>query len=418
MKLAEPSLARPFRALRPAPGRADDVASPPYDVVSTAEARALADGRPYSFLHVSRAEIDFADTLDPYSDEIYAAAAANLRRFERDGVLRRDAQPGFYIYRMTRGARAQTGIAFAASVDAYREGRIRKHELTRPAKETDRVKQIDAVNAITGPVFLVHRALPDLTRLIERESARTPDTTAGDVDGVRHDIWAVFDADTIAALAAGFERMSTLYIADGHHRSAAAARIAEARRAARPDYSGAEAFNAFLAVSFPDDQVEILDYNRLVRDLNGHSTQSLLAALAVHFTITPRDVPVSPAAPRTYGMYLAGQWYELTLTTAIDLNDPVARLDVSVLDDFVLAPLLGIDDPRTSPRIDFVGGSRGPEAIAARVDSGEMAAGFMLHPTALADLMAVADADRIMPPKSTWFDPKLADGLLSLPLDD
>lgn len=418
MKPAETSLARPFRALRPAPDRADAVASPPYDVVSTAEARALADGRPYSFLHVSRAEINFADTIDPYSDEVYAAAAENLRRFEHDGVLLRDAQAGFYIYRMTRGSRAQTGIAFAASVDAYLDGRIRKHELTRPAKENDRVKQIDAVNAITGPVFLVHRALPDLARLLDRASARAPDTSAADVDGVRHDIWAVFDADTIADISACFNRSDRLYIADGHHRSAAAARIAEARRAAHPDYSGAEAFNGFLAVSFPDSEVDILDYNRLVRDLNGHSTESLLAALRENFTLAPRDAPVSPSAALSYGLYVAGQWYALTLKAAVDMNDPVARLDVSVLDNFVLAPLLGIDDPRTSPRIDFVGGSRGPDAIAARVDSGEMALGFMLHPTALADLMSVADADQIMPPKSTWFDPKLADGLLSLPLDD
>lgn len=418
MKPAEPSLARPFRALRPAPGRADDVVSPPYDVVSTAEARALADGRPYSFLHVSRAEIDFPDTVDPYSEEVYGAAAENLRRFERDGVLVRDAQAGFYIYRMTRGPRTQTGVAFAASVDAYVEGRIRKHELTRPAKENDRVKQIDAVNAITGPVFLVHRALSGLAQVITDASARAPDISATDVAGVRHDIWAVSDAPTLAEIGASFERMDTLYIADGHHRSAAAARIAEARRAAHPDYSGSEAFNGFLAVSFPDDEVEILDYNRLVRDLNGHSVQSLLAAIGENFSVERCDTPVSPATALSYGLYLAGQWYALSLKAAVDMNDPVARLDVSVLDNFVLAPLLGIDDPRTSPRIDFVGGSRGPQAIAARVDSGEMAAGFMLHPTALADLMSVADADRIMPPKSTWFDPKLTDGLLSLPLDD
>lgn len=418
MKPAAYSLARPFQALRPAPGRADDVASPPYDVVSTAEARALAHGKPYSFLHVSRAEINFADTADPYSEEVYAAAAENLRRFERDGVLVRDAQAGFYVYRMRRGTRAQTGIAFAASVDAYLDGRIRKHELTRPAKEDDRVKQIDAVDAITGPVFLVHRAQPALAQLIEQASARAPDTTAADVDGVRHEIWAIFDEHTIAGILACFARIDTLYIADGHHRSAAAARIALARRNAHPDYSGNEPYNGFLAVSFPDDEVEILDYNRVVRDLHGHSAESLLARLEENFTITRREAPVCPDAALHYGLYLAGNWYELRLKAAVDLADPVARLDVSVLDTFVLAPLLGIDDPRTSPRIDFVGGSRGPEAIAARVDCGEMAAGFMLHATALSDLMAVADADRIMPPKSTWFDPKLADGLLSLPLDE
>ena len=418
MNPSDTPLARPFRALRPAPGKADAVASPPYDVVSTAEARALAAGRPHSFLHVSRAEIDFSDECDPYSDDVYAAAAENLRRLERDGVLLCDPEPGFYIYRMTRGTRTQTGIAFAASVDAYLDGRILKHELTRPAKETDRVKQIDAVNAITGPVFLVHRAAPDLARLIARASARPADTSAADVDGVRHDIWAIFDDSTVTAISACFDSMDALYIADGHHRSAAAARIAETRRAAKPDYSGGEAFNGFLAVSFPDDEVEILDYNRLVRDLHGRSTESLLAALAEHFEVHARDAAVRPGKPRTYGMYLAGNWYELTLKTPLDLSDPVARLDVSVLDHFVLAPLLGIDNPRTSPRIDFVGGSRGPEAIAARVDSGEMAVGFMLHPTALSDLMSVADAGQIMPPKSTWFDPKLADGLLSLPLGD
>jgi len=418
MKTPPPPLVHPLRALRPAPGRADEVAAPPYDVVNTDEARALATAKPYSFFHISRAEIDLPADADPYSDPVYAAAKNNLDRFERDGVLVRDTSAGFYVYRMTRGDHRQTGIAVAASVEAYLDNRIRKHELTRPAKETDRVRQIDTIGAITGPVFVIHRSNETLSALIATLSDREPDSTVADLDGVRHEVWAVFDEAAVAAISDCFNGMEALYIADGHHRSAAGARVAAARRNANPGHTGAEAYNGFLAVSFPDDEVSILDYNRVVRDLNGHAPEALLTALADKFELTSSAHAVRPRQSHHFGMYLGGAWYELALKSPLETSDAVERLDVRVLDQLILEPLLGIDDPRTDSRIDFIGGSRGPEAVARRVDSGEMAIGFTLNPTALQELMAVADAGRIMPPKSTWFDPKLADGLISLPLDD
>ncbi len=406
-------LVRPFAALKPAPGRATDIAAPPYDVMNADEARGLAEGRPFSFLHVSRAEIDLAPDTDPYGREVYEAAGRNLKAFEASGALIRDSAPCYYVYRMTADGRSQTGVALSASVDAYVENRIRKHELTRPAKEDDRVRQIEAVNAITGPVLLVHRADAALADILTAEAARDPDLFVADLDGVRHEVWAVGDAAANDAIGARLNAMDALYIADGHHRSAAAARVAEARRAA----SGAGPYDGFLAVSFPDDEMKILDYNRVVRDLNGRSAADFIRALHETYQVRPSDIPVRPTERHSFGMYLGGTWSLLTLHEKVRETDPVERLDVRVLDRLLLEPLLGIKDPRTDARIDFVGGSRGVEGVAARVDSGEMAVGFTLFPTGLADLMAVADAGRIMPPKSTWFDPKLADGLLSLPLD-
>ena len=411
------NLVRPFAALRPAPGRAGDIAAPPYDVVNADEARALARDRPFSFLHVSRAEIDLAPETDPYAPEVYETAARNLKSFEAQGALIRDAAPCYYVYRMTANGQSQTGVAVSASVDAYVENRIRKHELTRPTKEDDRVKQIDAVDAITGPVLLVHRADAALAALLNEAADSDPVADVTDPDGVRHQIWTISDPARIGAVGGRMNAMEALYIADGHHRSAAAARIAAARRAGERGSGPDAAHEGFLAVSFPDDELKILDYNRVVRDLNGAAVDAFIAAIDDIFHIRPSEVPVRPTESHSYGLYLAGKWSLLTLRNAIVESDPVERLDVRVLDRLVLAPILGITDPRTDTRIDFIGGSRGPEAIAARVDSGEMVVGFTLFPTRLADLMAVADAGQIMPPKSTWFDPKLADGLLSLPLD-
>lgn len=410
-------LVRPFRGLRPAPKRAADIAAPPYDVVNVGEAREWAQHKPYSFFHVSRAEIDLPPETDPYSDAVYSAAAAALRRFESDGVLRRDDTAGFYIYQMSGKGRTQTGVAVSASIAAYLDNRIRKHELTRPAKETDRVKQIDAVDAMTGPVLLIHRADARLGALIAAASAREADCIVPDLNGIRHSLWAVFEPELVDGIGRCFNQMRSLYIADGHHRSAAAARIQQARRTANPGHTGAEPYNGFLAVSFPDNEVRILDYNRLVRDLNGRDPGQFLLALEPNFVIASAAKPVRPGVAYSFGMYLAGHWYTLKLRSRLATTDPVEKLDVRVLDGLVLEPLLGISDPRTDPRIDFVGGTRGPEALAARVDSGEMAVGFSLFPTSLDDLMAVADSGSIMPPKSTWFEPKLADGLISLPLD-
>ena len=417
MTFSSDGLVRPFTGLRPAAGRAPEIAAPPYDVVSTDEAREIADGRPYCFLHVSRAEIDLPPDTDPYADEVYRTAARNLEKFEADGVLVRDEAPAFYVYRIAAHGRTQTGVALSASVDAYLENRIRKHELTRPAKEDDRVRQIEAVNAITGPVLLVHRADAALAAELASASAGEPDAVAPEVDGARHELWVVDDPARVEKIGALLNGMDALYIADGHHRSAAGARVAEARRAADPDHDGSEPYNGFLAVSFPDDELVILDYNRVVKDLGERDPAAFRAALEESFEVHDWRQAVSPPRAHSFGMYLDGKWHLLIPREEISDADPVERLDVRVLDRTVLAPLLGITDPRTDSRIDFVGGSRGVEAVAARVDSGEWAVGFTLFPTSLGDLMAVADAGQIMPPKSTWFDPKLADGMISLPLD-
>lgn len=417
MTMKKNELVRPFSGLRPAPGRAGDIAAPPYDVVNTDEARAIAEGRPYCFFHVSRAEIDLPPDTDPYAAAVYETAAGNLRAFEDAGALVRDKVPCFYVYRITAGETSQTGVAVSASVDAYNENRIKKHELTRPSKEDDRVRQIEAVNSITGPVLTVHRAHEELARILAVATEAPPDAVADEVGGARHELWVLSDGDAVADIADILNGMDALYIADGHHRSAAGSRVAASRRAANPNHDGSEAYNGFLAVSFPDNEVTILDYNRVVRDLNGHTPDEFRSALESRFAIESVDEPVRPKGACTFGMYLDGEWFLLTSRDAQPTEDPVERLDVQVLARMVLEPLLGIADQRTDTRIDFVGGSRGPEEVARRVDSGEMAVGFTFYPTSLADLMAVADAGMIMPPKSTWFEPKLADGMISLPLD-
>jgi len=410
-------IVRPFAALRPPAERAGEVAAPPYDVLSSAEARAYAEGRRWSFLHVSKAEIDLAPEINVYAPEVYQQAGENLRRMIEAGVLRRDAQAGYYIYRVRMGDHVQTGIAVAASITAYVDGRIKRHELTRPDKEDDRVRQIEAVGAHTGPVFTMHEPDAELGELIAGIAAGAPEMSVTLDNGVEHAIWPVFGAETIDAISRRFARIGALYIADGHHRSAAALRVMQARRAANPAHTGDETYNSFLAVSFPADEVQILDYNRVVRDLNGLSADDFLARIADRFEVTASAGPVKPAAPRTFGMYLAGRWYRLVARQAPDRGPIAARLDISLLSAQLLEPVLGIGDPRLDARIDFIGGIRGLGELEARVDSGDWAVAFSLYPTSVAELIAVADAGEIMPPKSTWFEPKLADGLVSLPLD-
>jgi len=407
------SLIRPFPALRPAPGRAQEVIAPPYDVLDTEEARALAAHRPWSFLHISKAEIDLPPGTDPYAPEVYAKAAENLRAMLAAGVLVRDAEPAYYVYRLIMGEHVQTGVVVAASVAEYDVNRIRKHEYTRPDKEDDRVRQIDALNAQTGPVLL---ACPDSTEveaLLAAASAGEPDADAVAESGVRHTLWVMRDAEQIARLTALIEAMPALYIADGHHRSASASRICAARRAANPAHTGEEPYNYFLAVVFPARQMRIFDYNRVVTDLNGLSAAAFLERVAKSFAIEAVDAAVRPAHPGEFGLYLGGRWYCLTIQPERIPDDPVGRLDVSLLQDNLIGPVLGITDPRRDKRIDFVGGIRGLAELERRVDSGEMAAAFSLHPTRMSDLFAVADANRVMPPKSTWFEPKLADGMAS-----
>jgi uncharacterized protein (DUF1015 family) len=411
-------LVKAFAGLRPVTARAADVVAPPYDVVSEAEARALAEGRPYSFLHVSRPEIDLPPGTDPYAPAVYAKAAANLAAMVGAGVLARDRTPCFYVYRLTMGTHVQTGLVGAASVAAYDAGRIKKHEFTRPVKEDDRVRQIDALNAQTGPVFLVYRSEATIDGELARVAAAAPEVDVTARDGVRHEVWTISDAATVARLTAAFDRLPALYVADGHHRSAAAARVCAGRRAASPAHTGEESYNYFLAVIFPHDQMQILDYNRLVRDLNGHDPAAFLAAVRGAFAVEPVSGRLRPGREGEFGMYLDGQWYRLVIDPVrVPVGDPVRRLDVSLLQDNLLAPVLGIGDPRRDERIDFVGGIRGLGELERRVDGGQWRVAFALFPTSMEALMAVADAGEVMPPKSTWFEPKLADGLVSHVLD-
>jgi uncharacterized protein (DUF1015 family) len=408
------SLIQPFRALRPAKNRAAEVIAPPYDVLSTAEARVRAQGKPYSFLHISKPEIDLPRGTDPYAPEVYAKAAENLKAMIAAGVLRQDDVPCYYVYRIKMGNHVQTGIVAAASVADYDTNRIRKHEFTRPDKEDDRVRQIEATNAQTGPVLLAYPDSPEVDAVLAKNAQAAPDADAIADDGVRHTLWVMRDPADTARITALFDAMPAIYIADGHHRSASASRICAARKAANPNHTGQEAYNAFLSVIFPAHEMKILDYNRVILDLNGLGPEDFLDKVKVAFSIEPANDAVKPAQPGQFGLYLGGQWYLLGIKPElIPQNDPVARLDVSLLQNNLIAPILDISDPRRDKRIDFVGGIRGLSELEKRVDSGEMALAFSLHPTRMRDLMAVADANEVMPPKSTWFEPKLADGMAS-----
>jgi len=412
------SLIRAFTGLRPVPGRAEDVAAPPYDVLNTAEARQRVEGREWSFLHISKPEIDLPEGTDPYSPEVYAKGAANLQTMIDADILARDAKPSYYFYRLVMGDHVQTGLVAVASVADYDTNRIRKHEFTRPEKEDDRVRNIDALNAQTGPVFLTYRHSDAVDAIADQVAQGEPDVDITADDGIRHTLWSVSDESLVDTLTSTFDAMDCLYIADGHHRSASASRICASRKADNPDHSGDESYNYFLSVIFPDDQMKILDYNRVITDLNGHDEQGLLDKIAENFTVTESNEPVSPAGNGEFGMYLGKKWYKLVINAdLIPQQDPVASLDVSLLADKLIEPLLGISDPRRDKRIDFVGGIRGLEGLEKRVDSGEMAVAFSLFATSIDQLMDVADSGNVMPPKSTWFEPKLADGLVSHVLD-
>jgi uncharacterized protein (DUF1015 family) len=414
-------LIRPFRALRPAPGRAAEVLAPPYDVLSSAEARARAAGKPWSFLHISKPEIDLDPAIDPYDSAVYAKAAENLQRMIAAGVVIRDAKPCLYVYRLTgRDPRdsgreiRQTGLAAVASLADYLTNRIRKHEHTTPVKETDRVRQIEAVNAETGPVMIGYPDAPAIDAMLAAAAQGTPEVDVTADDGVRHQLWVIGDDTTIAALTRAVDALPALYIADGHHRSAAAARVAQARGAG----DAASSHQNFLAVLFPHHEMTILDYNRLLKDLNGRTPEALLAELRKSFTVTASDAPVRPAAAGEFGMVLGGRWHRLAIRPdLVPQDDPIGRLPITLLTRNVIEPLFGVRDPRTDKRIDFVGGGRGLGELERRVSSGEMAVAFALYPTQMDDLMAVADAGGIMPPKSTWFEPKLADGMVNHVLD-
>jgi uncharacterized protein (DUF1015 family) len=410
-------LIRPFAALRPRPEYAAAVAAPPYDVLSSDEARVRAAGKPYSFLHISKAEIDLPPEVDHYAPEVYAKSAENLKRLIDGGILIREEKPCYYAYRLVMGTHTQTGLIAAASVAAYDVARIRRHEFTRPDKEDDRVRQIEAINAQTGPVLLAHPDSDEAERLVAVAAAATPiaDFTAD--DGIRHTTWRINGEAVIDRIGAAVEAMPALYIADGHHRSAAASRVAAARRNAGGKRASDSA-EYFLAVIFPARRMRILDYNRVVRDLNGLSINAFLKAVGERCAVALSVTPVRPERAGSFGMYLGKRWYRLDIRPElVPARHPVRRLDVSVLSEQILGPILGIGDLRRDARIDFVGGIRGLPELERRVNSGEMAVAFAMYPTQLTELMSVADAGEIMPPKSTWFEPKLADGLASHVLD-
>jgi uncharacterized protein (DUF1015 family) len=402
----------PFRALRPPTARVGEVASVPYDVVNTEEARALAASNPLSFLHVSRPEIDLPGGTDIYADQTYAKARENFERLKRECPLEEEAAPALYIYRLVMGEHTQTGIAAAFSVDEYDDDRIRKHERTRPDKENDRTRHTLELRAQTGPVFLTYRADRRIDALVEAEIKREPlyDFTAE--DGVRHTIWRALSTEQLARC---FAEVPLLYIADGHHRAASASRARAALREQNPQHTGDEEYNRFLAVVFPDEQMQILPYHRVVKDLNGRTPDEFLDAVRGRFNITGDANPRGPGKPGHWHMYLGGKWYGLGLRddAARTLSDdPTATLDVSLLQHNLLDPVLGVKDPRTDKRIDFVGGIRGTEELERLVNEGRAAVAFALHATSIEDLLRVSDAGGVMPPKSTWFEPKLRDGIL------
>lgn len=399
----------PFRALRPSEESAPRVSSVPYDVVSTDEARALAADNPLSFLHVTRAEIDLPAGTDPYDASVYAKAKSALAGITAAAPLVHEAEPSLYLYRLVMGSHAQTGLAACYSVDEYDNDLIKKHERTRRDKEDDRTRHITTTRAQTGVVFLTYRASAEIDAVAAEVAAGAPLYDFTSEDGIRHTVWKV-TGEPMRRLVAGFDRLPCLYIADGHHRAASAART---RAKLRDEGASVDApvgdWNRFLAVAFPHDQMQVLPYHRVVRDLRGSGPTEFLARLAEHVKVLPG--PPIPARKGLVGMYLAGRWYTLELPPAAD-GSTYAGLDVARLQETVLTPLLGIEDPRTDKRIDFVGGIRGTRELERRVDSEEMAVAFAMVPVSVEDLMAIADEGGIMPPKSTWFEPKLRDGLL------
>jgi len=402
----------PFKALRPAEEKAREVAAVPYDVVNTSEARALAARDPLSFLHVSRPEIGLPDDTDPYSDEVYRRAAENFEKLKASAPLVVEEAPSIYVYKLRMGDHEQTGIAACCSVDEYDSDIIRKHERTRKDKEDDRTRHIITLRAQTGPVFLTYRGRDEINRIVGEAQSSAPlyDITAA--DGVRHAIWRVKDDDA-RALAEEFRAVPLLYIADGHHRAASASRARARLKEENANHTGEEEYNFFLAVLFPSDQLRILPYNRVVKDLNGLSPEDFLKAVSERFDLSERAEASPPSGGRA-SMYLGGRWYGLDLSqSGADSSDPIRSLDVSALQEHLLDAILGIKDVRTDKRIDFVGGIRGTEALEKIVDGGQAAVAFSLYPVTVDQLIAVSDANEIMPPKSTWFEPKLRDGLLS-----
>lgn len=405
------ALYRAFKAFRPEKSKQALIPALPYDVMNSDEAREMVKGNPYSFLHIDKAEIDLPKGTDIYSDEVYKKAKENLDNLEKTGALIQDKKPCFYIYRQIMNGRSQTGIVGCASIDDYMNNVIKKHEHTLAKKEQDRIRHVDTCNANTGPIFLTYRKNDVISNAVNdwvNSHEAVYDFVA---DGVTQTVWAIDDDDIINTVSNEFAKIDALYIADGHHRCASAVKVGQKRREEKPDYTGDEEFNFFLSVAFPDDELEIMDYNRVVKDLNGISREEFLDAVSNSFEAEKVDTQYKPTKRHTFGMLIENDWYKLTAKDSIiDESDPVKRLDVSILQDNLLSPILDIDDPKTNDRIDFIGGIRGLDELERRCKD-DMKLAFAMYPTSIDDLMSIADANLIMPPKSTWFEPKLLSGI-------
>lgn len=405
------ALYRAFQAFRPEKSKQALIPALPYDVMNSDEAKEMVKDNPYSFLHIDKAEIDLPKGTDIYSDEVYRKAKENLENLEKTGALIQDKKPCFYIYRQIMNGRSQTGIVGCASIDDYMNNVIKKYEHTLAKKEEDRIRHVDTCNANTGPIFLTYRKNDIISNTVNSWVSAHESVYDFVADGVNQTVWVIDDEDIINTISTEFAKIDALYIADGHHRCASAVKVGQKRREEKPNYTGDEEFNFFLSVAFPDDELEIMDYNRVVKDLNGMSREEFLSSLSHCFEVEKVETQYKPTKRHTFGMLIENDWYKLSAKEQIiDESDPVKRLDVSILQDNLLSPILDIDDPKTNDRIDFIGGIRGLGELERRCKK-DMKLAFAMYPTSIGDLMSIADANLIMPPKSTWFEPKLLSGI-------
>ncbi len=411
------AIVRPFKGLRPPVEIASRLASFPYDVINSEEAREIAKGNPQSFLHINKPEIDLEPNINLYDQKVYDKAVENFKMFQEKGWLVRDAEECFYIYKQVMEGRTQIGLMCCCSAQEYWEGKIKRHEFTRKVKEEDRLKHVDLTNCNAGPVFLTYPARDSIDSLINQIVKTTPEVDFTSEDGIQHVLWVVKDKSFNSKITEEFAQVPALYVADGHHRTQAAARIAKVRSEKNPNHTGNEEYNFFLSVVFPHNHLYIMDYNRAVIDLNGLSEAEFIAKVEEKFSVEKQDYK-KPSAMNTFGMYLKGTWYKLTARTgSFDANDPVNSLDVAIMQNNLLNPILGIGDPRTDNRIDFIGGIRGVKELERIVDNGKFSVAFAMFPTSIEQLMKIADSGEVMPPKSTWFEPKLRSGMVTHTLD-
>jgi uncharacterized protein (DUF1015 family) len=403
---------RPFKAFRPTPDKAAQIAAKPYDVLNSSEARIEVEGNPLSFLHVGKPEVDLDPSINTYDPAVYAKGRENLMKLISEGHLVEDPEPYFYLYAQTMNGRTQYGLVGCASVDDYWKDVIKKHEKTRKDKEEDRCNHVRVTNAHSGPIFLTYRDDSEINKIVDGIKSTPPENDHVAEDGIRHQSWLIKDKELITKIQGILAGVNYFYVADGHHRSAAAGIVGRERQEANPNHRGDEEYNFFLAVLFPASHLYIMDYNRVVKDLNNHSEEEFFELLRKNFSVEEYNGEFKPTGKGEIGLYISNKWYKVEVKPEIvDMNDPVESLDVAILQKYVLDAILGIEDPRTSKRVDFVGGIRGLGELERRVNSGEMKLAFAMYPTSVGELMAIADAGKIMPPKSTWFEPKLRDGL-------